>query len=227
MNSKIVCLTVAFLIGILSYAQQISNVNFDDVQAKVQDASSEYYYPTLQQRIAKLDTSLTQEHYYYLYYGFVFQERYNPYGKTEAETKFYDLVEKKKYEKAIPLAYKSLAENPVDIDMYYVLLYCYYSTQNREEAVKIASIYFALLDVLNKSGDGKSEATAYVVIRVADEYALTKSMELTVVRQALLGGNTDVLSFDTKSQKGDNVIEELYFNIEKPFDALARMMKGK
>ena len=44
----------------------------------INDPASPYYYPSLMLRYENGDTTLTLDDYYYLYYGFAFQDRYKP-----------------------------------------------------------------------------------------------------------------------------------------------------
>lgn len=65
----------------------------DDIAARIMDASSEYYYPNLMMRYRSGDTTLSDEEYHYLYYGFAFDENYRPLDPNRALDRFFMLVE--------------------------------------------------------------------------------------------------------------------------------------
>lgn len=69
------------LVGLLSLslqAQKCSQVDFDAIHAQTQNAKDKFYFPKLLKRFQSLDTTLTNEEYKYLYYGYTRSEFYLP-----------------------------------------------------------------------------------------------------------------------------------------------------
>ena len=66
-------------------------------------------------------------------------------------------------------------------------------------ARKYAHLFFGMLNAIMVSGDGRSVESAYVVLKVADEYMVLNDMNLTSSGQALVG-MTDKLTIETKGQ---------------------------
>jgi hypothetical protein len=138
-----------------------------------------------------------------------------------------ELFKKRDYEEALPLGKEVLMENPVNIDIIYKIMVCCHHLDNKELAKKYATIYYAFLETIYNSGDGKGIKTAYVVIKVSDEYAVLGDLDLYIVQQALRG-TTDVLSIAKDSRgnahkKKKKRITELYFNVSLPFAQLSKM----
>lgn len=52
--------------------------NYDKIEMDISDPFSALFYPTLMERYAQGDTTLTARDYHYLYYGFPFQKGYKP-----------------------------------------------------------------------------------------------------------------------------------------------------
>ncbi len=209
------------------FGQLISKVDFDEVKRAVEDENSEYYYPKMQERVLRLDTTFRGTDYFYLYYGFVFQEKYNPYGMATNEETFMELVKNGAYQEAIPYGITVLAEKPASTSINYYMLLCHHKLEHADTAQWYADIYFSLLDVIYTSGDGKSMESAYVVTEVADEYQIMADLDVMSTSQAL-SGVTDIITLDQKSQKpakGKKKIKKLYFNVEKPFENLSKMFK--
>ncbi len=50
----------------------------EDIQNKIMDQTSPFYYTTLMLRYNSGDTTLTDEDYHYLYYGYAYQDEYKP-----------------------------------------------------------------------------------------------------------------------------------------------------
>lgn len=104
------------------------------------------------------------------------------------------------------------------------MLVCHTTLGDKKTAKTYANKYFSLLDAIYSSGDGRSIETAYVVIKVADEYELLADLKLSCTKQALIE-DTDLLTISTQNQKEEPKITELYFNVSKPLDYLAQEFK--
>lgn len=214
---------VLMLIGILSlsavHAQQVLTINFDNIKQKIEDSTNMFYYPNLVSRAKVLDTTMTGDDYFMLYYGNVFYPAYRPYAESDYEDAMLELFDKEKYAEAITQGLLVLNENPVNLKITYYMLLCYHLSGDTQMARKYAHMFFGMLNSIMVSGDGKSIETAYVVLKVADEYMVLGDMGLTSAGQSL-SGMTDVLTIETKGQdppKGQKKIKKLYFNVEMPF----------
>ena len=80
--------------------------------------------------------------------------------------------------------------------------------------------YNNILSAIFDSGDGKTAATAFVVMCVSDEYEVMASMQVENTAQSL-NGNCDVMDL----KKNDINIDKLYFNVSKPLEAMMKMFK--
>jgi hypothetical protein len=207
--------------------QKILSIDFDEIKTLTQDSLSYAYYPVLAKRLLEFDKNLTANEYKLLYYGSVFNENYNPYGKSDSENKFTELYKNGKNEEALPYGLKALKENPINLSLIFKLLIIYDQQENKEMVDNYVMIYFRLIEAIYASGTGKSEKTAMVVVCVSDEYSIIADMQLDLVKQALVG-DCDKMFFDTKSQKlekGQKPTKVLYFNVTKPLDYLQNMLK--
>lgn len=227
MKTKTIILAL-LCISVWGYGQYISNVDFDSIRLNIQDSTSKYYYPNLNSRLLENDTTLTSEDYKHLYFGNVYSDNYSPYGKSEIEKEFINLYKAGYFKEAKVLGKKVLKENLINIQSTYRLLICYDVLGIRDTARIYANKYFSLLDVIYRSGDGKSISTAYVVISADDEYQILTDLGLKRKRQDLLSGPTDRLSIYKKGQKrvkGRKKIKELYFNVSKPFEYMKNQFR--
>ena len=78
-------LLFAFL-PIFGQTTEIRVPDFDEIEKEISKRNSDFYYPDLMNRFQRGDETLTSEDFHYLYYGYVFQEAYQPYWRcSEAQ----------------------------------------------------------------------------------------------------------------------------------------------
>lgn len=80
------------LLPLMAAAQRVPDN--DEILAKIVDSNSPYYYPSLMLRYEAGDMELTLDDYYYLYYGYAYQDDYRPLEPIEAEAKLLMVLER-------------------------------------------------------------------------------------------------------------------------------------
>lgn len=208
------------------YAQNIGRIDFSEIKKEIENPESNYYYPSLLERIHADDTTLNYSDYKHLYYGNVFQENYHPYGITDLKKEFNAIYKSRNYEQALLKGKDVLAENPVDIEVTLKMIIACLETGDTLSAKIYGKKYFGFLDVIYASGDGKSLETAYVVISVDDEYRIVGDLGLYVKQQVLIN-DCDLLIFEKKGQRKvrKKKIKELYFNVQMPLLSFSNSFK--
>jgi hypothetical protein len=123
---------------------------------------------------------------------------------------------------ALPSARAAIAEDYVDADAHMVAAYCEEAAGDAAGAKLDRDIGAGLLQSI-QTGDGLSAQTAFTVIDVDEEYALTRALGLTVAAQALVqqGGHSyDALqATDEKGQRAT-----YYFQVDRVLAAEAGAM---
>lgn len=211
-----VCSIIGLLISFILQAQKISTVDFDDIKEETQSPSSPYYYAKILDRYKKNDTTLSAKEFYYLYYGYTFHTNYNPHNDEEVNSLVLSETEKLNSSKALKNALQFYEQDPVNLKLLLYISVCYSNLSDQKLKKVFADKYAKLINTIYASGDGKSIESAYVVIRVNDEYQLLQVLKLSVKSHALVN-TTDVLTIDKKGQKGKK-ISILYFNVNRIFD---------
>jgi hypothetical protein len=118
-------------------------------------------------------------------------------------------------------AKQSLAIDYVNFAAHGFLGDCLERTGNHAGAEREEAHRKGLLDSLTGSGDGKSVATAYVVVTMAEERALLAINGVREERQSLL--HRDNREFDEISGPDKDGREHtLFFDISAPFESLMR-----
>ena len=136
---------------------------------------------------------------------------------TAAEKAMFAALDAKDYPKALHSAETVLDSEYVNIDAHYVA-----SVANRElgaadKAEFHRTVFRGLIDSVRNSGDGKSPATAWVVISVNEEYVLLRALNCKPSGQSLVQQNGH--SYDVMKCSGNDDGKEstLYFNADIPF----------
>jgi len=206
------------------FAQKISNVDFDAIKKSL-DASPDLY-KDLVTRFKNSDSTLTAADYSTLYYGQCFQKSYNPYGLDVNVDEFRKHYQKQEYEKALPAALRIIDKNPMDVQMTFRALVCYHYMKDEENKAKMNTRYESILMTIIGSGDGKTAETAFVVMKVSDEYELMNNMEVQNTMQSLVQGPAGQCDMMTL-KPNDLGLEKLYFNVSKLFESMSKMFKDK
>jgi hypothetical protein len=211
-----ITLLIVLIVSTCSFAQNEFKIpNYKQIEKEIQDKNSSFYYPKLMDRLTKNDTLLSHDDFCHLYFGYVFQPKYNAFWRSPDEKK---LVEY--YKKIIKLANHSLSDFPFDLKILNFLGYVYH-LKGDEGMTKVTSFKFhSIMNAILSSGDGKQCETGFHVILVEHEYMLLNVFEIESQSQALIG-NCDYLKFE----KGKYKIDGIYFNIEKMLENESKALK--
>ncbi|WPO78767.1 DUF4919 domain-containing protein [Flavobacterium sp. KACC 22761] len=224
---KQILLLLLFSLGVSAFAQELEfkAPDYKQIEKEIQDKKSAFYYPKLMERLTKNDTLMTQEEFRHLYFGYVFQPKYNAFWRSPDEKKLREYYNKEKletadYDEIIKLANHTLADFPFDLQQLNYLAYIYH-LKGDDESAKITSYKFHnIMNAILSSGDGKKCETGFHVLLVDHEYVMLHLFELESKGQSLVG-NCDYLSFE----KGKYKVDGIYFNIEKMLENEAKSLK--
>lgn len=215
---KILLLLMVLMMSIgktYSQEQPFKAPNYELIKKEIQDKASNFYYPKLLERLTVNDTLLNKEDYDHLYFGYVFDPKFDAFYKSTDEEKLSEYyrsekLDEKDYDKIIKLAEHAITIYPFDLRPMNYLAYIYHLKGDEINAKKMAIRFNKILGVILSSGNGLTCETGFHVISVSDEYMLLNTLKLKVKAQSLTG-NCDYMSFE----KGMYKVDGLYFNIEK------------
>ena len=161
--------------------------DFDRIKAEVNNPASPYYYPKLMERYERNETIMNLDDYRHLYYGYLFQEDFNPYPSNNILDRNEALYHKSKHTRAeldsiITYANAALADNPFDFTQMDFLIYAL----RARGKVNLANIWQFrlnhLLQAIASSGTGTDPDNAWYVINPRHEYNLV-NFQNAVVRE--------------------------------------------
>ncbi len=125
---------------------------------------------------------------------------------TDAENAMADALNAKDYPTALTQAETVLANNYVDINAHFVAYVANHELGATDKAEFHRAVFRGLIDSIRSSGDGKSSATAWVVISVHEEYVVLRALGLKPSGQSLLRQNGH--SYDVMKAKNDDGTEQ-------------------
>jgi hypothetical protein len=149
---------------------------------------------------------------------------YDPYNTDARDSlkRSNDLLEKKDFAGAIEETKKGLTKDRLNIRLLMLQAAAYRAQGDTAKADEVRKRWFSLIDSILGNGDGRSFETAFQVISVDEEYALTSVMGLEVTGQALVENNgSEFDELHVKNAKTGDAFD-LYFNVDLPKRWLAK-----
>ncbi|RLD74974.1 MAG: hypothetical protein DRJ10_16140, partial [Bacteroidetes bacterium] len=130
---KVKLLIIALLLSLKIFAQDngsvitsFEKIDFKDIKTEVLAKKSNFNFEKLFKRYQLNDTTLDIVDYKYLYYGYTFTDKYEPYAQnSEQEKKINKLLGKPNpsttdYKNILKLTTEIFKENPFDLDMIWI-----------------------------------------------------------------------------------------------------------
>lgn len=205
-------------------------VEIDTIAAQVKNPNSPFYHPNLLKRYLAKDTTLNEDEFFFLYYGYATLDEYSGYSHGKDHEKLMALLKKKDehsekdIKKIIEYSENLLKETPFNLDLLNYLSYAYKKQGNKEvERYQLYYMYRGVMETILSTGDGMSLSTPFWVIRIDNEYSLLNWLDFESAGKQALIDQCDKLSV----KKNDQGIEELYFNVSIPFMSLSKAFKKK
>lgn len=134
---------------------------------RTMDAASPYYYPALLMRYNAGDTTLTDEDYYYLYYGFAYRDEYKPLATNPDLDKMLMLMggldpdnpNVESLEGIVTFGTEALKRDPFSPTILNTLSYACGALGDREREKAYATHMNGILRTILASGDGFTQKT--------------------------------------------------------------------
>ncbi|MEZ4722725.1 MAG: DUF4919 domain-containing protein [Flavobacteriales bacterium] len=206
-------------------SQSAYGISFDSLKSAIEADSNAYL--SVARRYASMDTTLSFNEMFALYYGSAYMPGYSPYSDGMDSRVVEGFMEEKKYEEALSMCRSQISKSP-STTVHYLNLGWILSTMGDSVNAQIAyDQYYSLLSIPYRSGDGSSYKDAMVVRSVNDEYMILNAIGYRMSSQALI--HNKGIPFDQMTcLNRDNPDEEkvFYFNIYQPFSIGMMSMFG-
>lgn len=197
--------------------------DFTEIKKAVNDPASPFYYPNLVRKYNAKDTTMTHEEFRYYYLGYIFQEDYNPYRKSEYSHQLDRLYKQTQHsvgecENIVKFALLTLADDPFDLRQMNFLIYALKEQNKYKEAAIWEFRMNHLIQAILSTGDGKAPETAWYVISPVHEYNILNRLGLTGKDFVFVEPYYDYVEVDKNPLK----IEGYYFNVHHILDVFDR-----
>jgi len=201
-------------------AQSPNEFNLYSIFAQTKDSNSVTFYPKLANRFVNNDTTLTQNDYLLLYYGFAYQKAYSPLSSnTDTLNKLHKINENSKI---VVFCDSILKSNPTNLIALFFKRNAVHSLYgDNEQYITIKYKLEKLLNAILATGDGKSTESGIYVTNVRDEYFLMEHVfNVWDIRSQQLIDYCDV--FNTQTNNGD---KQIVFNADIILNYWSRIFK--
>lgn len=195
---------------------QVKKVDFDHIRDVIRNPENIYYYPKLMKAYNSDDTTLTIEAWRNLYYGYTFQEDYNPFR----ESVFSNVVEQLYYKQPHSRAecdsiekYAELSLNDNMFDLNQMNFYIYVLKEKKKHARAAVCQYRLdrLIAAIMSSGRGTKEEP-WVVIAPEHEYNIINFLGFVATEHETLDGGIDYIKVQPVAGKNT---DGFYFDISR------------
>lgn len=215
---KAIFLILLLFLPALSFAQLRVPDN-DDIFNRTVDRDSPFYYPALMLRYNAGDLTLTEEDYYYLYYGYAYTDDYSPLSTIPAEDRVlvvFEATENPDYNQMLEIisaAREVMKKDPFSPKNLNFLTYAYGSIGdtineriNHERMTKI-------INTIAKSGTGEKDNSPMHVIKFSHAADLLTSRGLTITNRRVEAKGIEFISVAERENRNRGY----YFDFSRVF----------
>lgn len=216
-NTIIVTVLVALVVPAVAQKKfEIKPVDFENIKLETQNPKSKNFYPKLMKSFQSNDTTLTFDEYRYLYYGYIYQEDYNPFRESQYAEKIEHLYYKKSYTRAEcdtieKYAELSLEDNIFDLRQMELFSYALKEKKKFTRASIMQYRLNHLIAAILSSGNGTAESP-WVVTSAEHEYYILNMLGYVATSHTEMENHID---FITVNKVNDKTPEGFYFDASK------------
>ncbi len=210
---KLIIMVSVLLCSLSTRAQ--SPPDMDAIRDSISNPSSKYFYQQLFDRYRLQDSTLTQEDFHYLYYGYGEQVNYMPLLDNSARAELEDIMSgystptAADYRRAIALASAILEIEPFNPRDINALAYLYAMTGNEEEAAKLMHNLEMIVATIKATGSGLSEESPWWVIYFDHAEDVVDLMGLDWSTPIILSRAVEFIPLSGETRDG---VKGYYFN---------------
>lgn len=214
------------LFGLSARAQNSRDIELPDfarIEKEVNNPQSRFYYPDLVRKYNSTDTAMTHEEFRYYYLGYIFQEDYNPYRRSEFSHQLDRLYKQSKHsvgecDNIVKFARQTLADDPFDLRQMNILIYALKEQNKYKEAAVWEFRLNHLIQAILSTGNGEAPETAWYVISPTHEYNILNRLGLKGKDFVFVEPYYDYVEVEENPLHA----EGFYFNVHKILDVYNR-----
>ena len=194
----------------------IKKVDFDHVKEVITNPQNAYYYPKLMKAYNSNDTTLSIEAWRNFYYGYTFQEDYNPFRESIYSNVVEQLYYKQTHSRAEcdsieTYSDKTHKDNMFDLNQMNFFIYVLKEKKKHARAAVWQYRLDRLIAAIMSSGKGTKEEP-WVVISPEHEYNIINFLGFVATDHETLDGGIDYIKVQPVAGKST---EGFYFDISR------------
>ncbi len=220
MSKKI--LAVALLLPLFLWAK---TPNEDDIVEAITLAGGEYYYPDMMMRFEMGDSTLTLDHYHYLYYGYAYQEEYKPLKSNPQMDNLIilasqidpDSVQVAVLDEVISVADDLLRHDPYNPKVWNILAYAYGCLGDKEREFYAYDRLEKILSTIDASGEGLKEGDAKHIIMLDHALDFMSSQNLSYSKAMIVSRDVEFVPLIAPRKVDGKKFRGYYFDFGRVY----------
>lgn len=194
----------------------------EDILRKTLSTSSPYYYTNLLLKYHNGTEPLTAEEYYYLYYGYLYQESYRPFVENRALDEMFEIValidptqpSVTHLEAIIEYGREAMELDPFSPRVLNLMAYAYGALDDP----KREQLYFdhlnGILHAIESSGTGRKEESPWHILMFSHAYDLLASKGYSYNEARIISRNVEYVPL---TRKTEDRIKGFYFDYSRVY----------
>lgn len=157
-----------------------------DILAKIMDSESPFYYPPMMLRFMAGDTTLTGDHYFYLYYGFAYDEAFNPRAELPGENRILEIFartetpDRQQAQTIIDAAKENMLVDPFNPGNINMMTFAYGILNDTINEIINSDRFTKIIAAIQSSGTGRRENSPWHVLRFSHANDVVAAMGFSI-----------------------------------------------
>lgn len=191
----------------------------EDILPRILDAESPFHYPALMARYVAGDETLTADDYFYLYYGYAYDNNYDAHKELPGADVMYGVLRRtnnpsKQEAMAIVEAGKqNMAVDPFNPANLNMMTWAWEIAGDEAEAHKSAARFRGVIGAIESSGTGARERSPWHVLRFTHANDVIAARGLKIARRQVRSRTVEYIQVEPNPGK----VRGCFFNYERVY----------
>ena len=194
----------------------------DDILHQTLSASSPYYYTNLMLKYRSVGEVMTAEEYFYLYYGYLYQEAYRPFVDNRSLDEMLlivsgidiELPEITQLEALIERGIEAMEIDPFNPKVLNMLAFAYGALGDTEREKQYFNHLNGVLSTIESSGTGLKESSPWHILMFSHAYDLLASKGYQYGQSKIISRNVEYVPLTKKSE---DKVKGFYFDYSRVY----------
>lgn len=194
----------------------------EDILHQTLSASSPYYYTNLMLKYRSVGEVMTAEEYFYLYYGYLYQEAYRPFVDNRSLDEMLlivsgidiELPEITQLEALIERGIEAMEIDPFNPKVLNMLAFAYGALGDAEREKQYFNHLNGVLSTIESSGTGLKESSPWHILMFSHAYDLLASKGYQYGQSKIISRNVEYVPLTKKSE---DKVKGFYFDYSRVY----------